>query len=260
MHPMLNIAVRAARAAGNVIARNIDRVDSIKISKKQRNDFVTEIDQQAEDQIVKVLRKAYPDHALLCEESGLIGQRNSEYQWIIDPLDGTTNFMRGVPWVCVSIALKHKNRLEQGVIYNPISQELYTATRGDGAWLNSKRIRVSNHSALSNALIGTSYPHRLDFDIDTYMKRYRRMTALSIGVRRHGSAALELAAVAAGRFDGFWGNELQPWDVAAGGLLIREAGGLICDFEGQDTWLDSGELVAATPRLLPHLLKELRVN
>jgi len=224
MHPMLNIAVRAARSAGNVIIRNIDRLDSIAVQTKDRNDFVSEVDRQAEQEIIGVLRKAYPDHAILAEESG--EQAGNDYQWIIDPLDGTTNFLHGFPQYAVSIALRHKGRLEQGVVYDPVRQELFTATRGGGAMLNERRIRVSSRRTLEGALLGTGFPFKSQQHLESYLQMFRVLFPQTAGIRRAGSAALDLAYVAAGRFDGFWEIGLSVWDMAAGVLLIQEAGGL----------------------------------
>ena len=258
MQPMLNIAIRAARAAGDVIVRNMDRVDTLAIEKKQRNDYVSDVDRQAESRVIDVLHKAYPEHAILGEESGLLGSSSAEYLWIIDPLDGTTNFLHGLPNFSVSIALKARGRLEQAVVYNPVSQELFTASRGEGACLNNKRMRVSKVSSLEDALLGTGFPYREGADLDTYMELTRRFTLQSGGIRRTGSAALELAFVAAGRLDGFWQSGLQSWDSAAGGLLVREAGGLISQFDGGDDWLEKGDVVAANPKVLHAMMGVLR--
>jgi len=249
MHPMLNIGIRAARAAGNVITRHMDRVDTLQIDQKQRNDFVSEVDRSAEAEIINVLHKAYPDHGIIGEESGQLFDEKSEYQWIVDPLDGTTNFLHGYPYFSVSIALQHKNRIDQGVIYNPVSQELFTASRGDGAWLDNKRLRVSKEGKMDKALIGSSFPYREGQDLAFYQETLRQFTEQSGGVRRAGSAALDLANVAAGRLDGLWMYGMQSWDVAAGALMVREAGGLVTDFSGGDTWLSGGQLIAATPRI-----------
>lgn len=257
MHPMLNIAIRAARAAGTVITRNMDRIDTLKVDKKERNDFVSDVDRNAEAAIIQTLRKAYPDHAVLGEESGMTGQTNSEYIWIVDPLDGTLNFLHGFPHFCVSIALKVKERLDQAVVYDPVSQELFTASRGQGAWLDNKRLRVSGCGNLSDALLGTGMPYRTGQDLDDYSATLHEFTLKSGGIRRPGAAALELAYVAAGRLDGFWQPNLKSWDCAAGGLLIREAGGLIGDFKGKEGWLDSGEVLAANPKVFHEMLQVL---
>jgi myo-inositol-1(or 4)-monophosphatase len=256
MHPMLNIAIRAARSAGNVIIRNIDRLDTITVHAKDRNDFVSEVDRQAELEIIGILRKAYPDHAILAEESG--NREGNDYQWIIDPLDGTTNFLHGFPQYSVSIALRHKGRLEQGVVYDPVRQELFTASRGAGAQLNERRIRVSSRRTLDGALLGTGFPFKSQQHLDSYLEMFRLLFPKTAGIRRAGSASLDLAYVAAGRFDGFWEIGLNVWDMAAGVLLIQEAGGLSGDFLGGHDYLESGNLVAANPKLFAEILKTIR--
>ncbi len=258
MNPMLNIGVRAARAAGKVITQNVDRYDPMSIEKKQRNDFVTEVDRKAEAEIVAVLQKAYPSHAFLCEESGLIGDESAEYRWIIDPLDGTTNFIHGMPHFSVSIALTQKKRLYQAVIYDPMRQELFTAGKGEGAFLDSKRLRVSNRGKLEDALLNTGFPYRTGQDLDFYQRTLRHFTERSAGIRRLGSAALDLAYVAAGRTEGCWLTGLQSWDIAAGALIVREAGGLINDFEGGDNWMNKGDIIAATPRVHHQMLEVMK--
>ncbi|NNJ94740.1 MAG: inositol-1-monophosphatase [Halobacteria archaeon] len=256
MHPMLNIAVRAARSAGNVISRSMARLDSISVQVKERNDFVTEVDRDAENEIIAILRKAYPDHAILAEESGQTS--GDDFQWIIDPLDGTTNFLHGFPQFAVSIALRHKGRLEQAVVYDPLSQELFTATRGDGAMLNDRRLRVSNRTGLEGALLGTGFPFRAQHHLDTYLDMFRALFPQTAGIRRAGSAALDLAYVAGGRLDGFWEIGLSTWDMAAGVLLIQEAGGLSSDFSGGHNHLESGNLVAGNPKVFAEILKTIR--
>jgi myo-inositol-1(or 4)-monophosphatase len=256
MQPMLNIAVRAARNAGNLIVRNLDRIDQLTIANKQRNDFVTEVDQQAEQEIIKVLRKAFPDHAILAEESGK--HDGNDYQWIIDPLDGTTNFLHGFPQFSVSIALRHRGRLEQAVVYDPMRQELFTASRGAGAQLNDRRIRVTTQKTLDGALLGTGFPFRDQHHLEAYIGMFRDLTKDTAGIRRPGSAALDLAYVAAGRLDGFWEIGLKIWDMAAGVLLIQEAGGLNGDFAGGHDHLETGNIVAATPKLFPAILQTIR--
>lgn len=255
MHPLLNIAVRAARAAGNVITRAFERVDSYEVTQKSRNDFVSEVDLLAEQEIIKVIRKAYPSHAILAEESGL--KRGDEYQWIIDPLDGTTNFLHGFPQFAVSIALAHKGKLEHAVIYDPMRQELYTASNGGGARMNERRLRVTTLKGLDGALLGTGFPFRHVEHLDAYLKMFRELTLLTAGVRRPGSAALDLAYVAAGRLDGFWEIGLSPWDMAAGALLIQEAGGLVGDFSGGDEFLNSGNIVSGAPKVYAAILKTI---
>lgn len=248
MHPMLNIAVRAARSAGNVITRYLGRLDTLSITSKQRNDFVSEVDHLAEQEIISVLRKAYPGHGILAEESGSQG-RDEEYVWVIDPLDGTTNFLHGFPQFAVSIALKHRGRLDQGVIYDPVRQELFTASKGAGAQLNNKRIRVTGRKGLDGALLGTGFPFRQQQHLDAYLNMFRALFTDTAGIRRAGSAALDLAYVAAGRLDGFWEIGLSEWDMAAGVLMIREAGGLVTDFGGGEDYLETGNVVAASPKL-----------
>ncbi len=255
MHPMLNIAVRAARTAGNLIVRYCDRVDRLSIVAKERNDFVTEVDRQAEREIIDVIRKAYPHHAILAEESGSSG--DSEYQWIVDPLDGTTNFLHGFPQFSVSVALQHRGRLEQAVVYDPLRQELFTASRGAGALLNERRIRVSKQTQLLGALLGTGFPYKDQQHLDAYLGMFRALMKDTAGIRRPGSAALDLAYVAAGRIDGFWELGLNSWDMAAGVLLIQEAGGLISDLGGGHDFLRTGNVVAATPKLLAAMLREI---
>jgi myo-inositol-1(or 4)-monophosphatase len=253
---MLNIAVRAARSAGNVISRSMARLDSISVQVKDRNDFVTEVDREAENEIIRILRKAYPDHAILAEESGQTS--GNDFQWIIDPLDGTTNFLHGFPQFAVSIALRHKGRLEQAVVYDPLSQELFTATRGGGAMLNERRIRVSNRTSLDGALLGTGFPFKAQHHLDTYLDMFRALFPRSAGIRRAGAASLDLAFLAAGRLDGFWEIGLSTWDMAAGILLIQEAGGLSSDFSGGHNHLESGNLVAGNPKVFAEILKTIR--
>ncbi len=261
MQPMLNIAVRAARAAGDIIMRHFDRLDTVTVETKQRNDFVSEVDREAEARIIQILRRSYPQHGILAEESG--EQAGDGYVWIIDPLDGTTNFLHGFPHFAVSIALAHKGRLEQAVIYDPVRQELFTASRGSGAELNNRRIRVSGCRDLDGALLGTGFPFRDDQPTAVYMDILHEFIARTTGVRRPGSAALDLAYLAAGRIDGFWELGLSRWDIAAGALLIREAGGIIGDFHGGEDYLKSGDVIAANPKVYhamtktiePHLAK-----
>lgn len=256
MHPMLNIAVRAARNAGNIIIRNLDRLDQLSVHTKDRNDFVSEIDQQAEQEIIGTIHKAYPSHGILAEESG--SQAGDDYQWIIDPLDGTTNYLHGFPQFAVSIALRHKGRQEQAVIYDPVQQELFTATRGSGAHLNDRRIRVSGRKNLEGALLGTGFPFKSQQHLDAYLDMFRALFPKTAGIRRAGSAALDLAYIASGRLDGFWEIGLKEWDMAAGILLIQEAGGLSGDFVGGHGYMKSGNLVSANPKLFPIILKTIR--
>ncbi len=264
MHPMLTIAVKAARRAGAIINRASRNLDVIVVKEKAANDFVSEVDREAEQDIIRTLREAYPTHAILAEESGASG--HSEYQWIIDPLDGTTNFLHGFPQYAVSIALAHKEIITQSVIYDPTRNDLFTATRGRGAFLNESRLRVSKRPSLKTALIGTGFPYSEFKHLGVYLNMMRDVIQSSAGLRRPGSAALDLAYVAAGRLDGFWEIGLSKWDIAAGTLLVTEAGGLIGDLEGNDGYLDSGNVVAGNPRifgqllstLAPHLISELK--
>lgn len=258
MHPMLNIGVRAARAAGRVITQSIGRLDTLKVDTKGRNDFVSDVDRKAEADIIAVLQRAYPDHAFLGEESGLTGATDAEYRWVIDPLDGTTNFLHGLPHFSVSIALLKQDRLFQAIVYDPMRQELFTAGKGEGAFLDATRIRVKKTPHLADGLLGTGFPYRDKQDLDFYQRTSRHYTERCMGIRRLGSAALDLAYVAAGRLDGVWLTGLSEWDVAAGGLLVREAGGLVNDFDGGDTWRSSGDVIAATPKVHHEMLEIMK--
>ncbi|HSX19567.1 MAG TPA: inositol monophosphatase family protein [Gammaproteobacteria bacterium] len=257
MHPYLNTAIKAARSAGQIIARSVDRIDRLEIgTKKTANDLVTSVDRAAEAEIISIIKKAYPDHGILGEETGATpGTNINQVVWIIDPLDGTLNFVHGIPQFAVSIGVQMRGVMEHGVVYNPISDELFTATKGSGAQLNDRRIRVSECKNIGTALIGTGFAFRLSGDpIDLAIKRVHDVMAQCGDVRRMGSAALDLAFVAAGRMDGYWETGLNPWDVAAGGLLVREAGGFVTDFAGTDKYLDSRSVVAGTPKIFPTLL------
>ena len=254
---MLNTAVKAARKAGALINRASFDVDKLTIRSKQKNDFVSEVDHAAEDAIISVLREAYPDHGFLGEESGY-HDKQAEYLWIIDPLDGTTNFLHGVPQYCVSIALQHKGALTQAVIFDPNRNELFTGTKGAGAYLNDRRIRVSKGDRLENALIGTGFPFREVVNLEDYVRMLKNVMRTCAGVRRPGAAALDLAWVACGRMDGFFELGLSPWDMAAGALLIREAGGLVGDLEGDEKYLESGRIVAGNAKLFSALLQLLK--
>jgi len=256
MNPMLNIAIRAARAAGDVIIRQIDHVQDLPVIKKSRNDFVTEVDRQAEIVIIETLRRSYPDHAILAEESGRQG--DSPYLWIIDPLDGTTNYLHGYPQYAVSIALQHRGELDQAVIYDPLRQELFTASRGGGAMLNNRRIRVSKQKHLEGALLGTGFPFKEQERLDEYLNGFRALFPMTAGIRRAGAASLDLAYVACGRLDGFWEFGLKPWDIAAGVLLVQEAGGMNNEVLGGENYLDSGNIVSANPEIMNAMLKTLQ--
>jgi myo-inositol-1(or 4)-monophosphatase len=256
MQPLLNIAVRAARRAGEIIVRGMNRTHRLDVRAKGQNDFVTEIDLLAEREIIETVRKHYPDHGFLAEESGYSG--DAECVWIIDPLDGTTNYMHGFPQFAVSIAVQRRGRVEHGVVYDPLRQELFTASRGEGAFLDGRRIRVSGHLGLERALIGTGFPYRSNLHwLDNYMAMFKAVTQQTAGIRRPGAAALDLAYVAAGRLDGFWEFGLSPWDTAAGTLLITEAGGMVGTLSGAE-YRQQGHILAGTPKVYAALLETLR--
>ena len=253
MHPMLNTAVKAARRAGNIINRAARNLDIVAVREKAVNDFVSEVDREAEQAIIATLRDAYPGHAILAEESGASGK--SDFVWIIDPLDGTTNFLHGFPQYAVSIALEHRGIVTQAVIYDPARNDLFTASRGRGAYLNETRIRVSKRLQLKSSLVATGFPFKELAHLDAYMGILRDMMKGTAGVRRAGSATLDLAYVAASRLDGFWEFGLAPWDMAAGSLLITEAGGLIGDLEGNEGWMESGNIVGGNPKVFGEMLR-----
>ena len=253
---MLNTAVKAARKAGAIISRASFDVDKLTVRTKRQHDFVSEVDHAAEDAIIRTLKEAYPGHGFLAEESGY-RDKQAEFLWVIDPLDGTTNFLHGVPQYCVSIGLMHKGKPTQAVVFDPTRNELFTATKGAGAYLNDRRIRVSKVDRLEGALISTGFPFKVIDHVDDYLRMLKNMMKTTSGVRRAGAAALDLAYVACGRYDGFWEKGLSPWDMCAGSLLIREAGGLVGDYEGNDGFLDKGEIVAANSKIFAALLKTL---
>jgi myo-inositol-1(or 4)-monophosphatase len=257
MHPTLNIAVRAARRAGSIINRAALEGGPLEVRSKRAHDYVTQVDRAAEEAIIEIVRKAYPDHAFLAEESGTTGGA-ADYRWIIDPVDGTTNFIHGFPQYCVSIAVEHRGALAHAVVYDPLKNELFTASKGRGAFLNDRRIRVSKCTRLQDALVGTGFPFKEVSRLDLYMRQLRSFMETSAGVRRAGAAALDLAYVACGRLDAFWELGLSPWDMAAGALLIQEAGGLVGDLTGEHQFLESGDICAATPKLFSALLEALR--
>lgn len=264
MHPMLNIAIRAARTAGTLIVRSLQHVEHLNITTKGRNDYVSEVDHLAEQEIIRIIQRAYPDHAIMAEESGLAG--HGDTVWIIDPLDGTTNFLHGFPHYCVSIAVRVKGRLEHAVIYDPLRDELFTASRGEGAKLNDRRLRVTKRRELGDALLATGFPFKYPQHHDVYMASFNALFPKVADIRRAGSAALDLAYVAAGRLDGYWEIGLQNWDLAAGALLVEEAGGLVTDFAGHDDLFDKGNVIAAgfgvhklmLEAIEPHLPEPLR--
>ncbi|HYD76285.1 inositol monophosphatase family protein [Ramlibacter sp.] len=255
LHPMLNVAIKAARAAGAIINRAALDVEAVRISQKQVNDFVTEVDHASENAIIETLLTAYPDHAIWAEESGQQhGRQGSDFTWIIDPLDGTTNFIHGFPVYCVSIALRVKDRIEQAVIYDPTRNDLFTATRGRGAYLNERRIRVSKRTELSRCLVATGFPFRPGDNFNLYLRMMAEVMQRTAGLRRPGAAALDLAYVAAGFTDGFFETGLSPWDVAAGSLLVTEAGGLIGNFTGESNFMEQRECLAGNPRVYGQLV------
>ncbi|MBV1931385.1 MAG: inositol monophosphatase [Porticoccaceae bacterium] len=257
MEPMVNIALQAARSAGNLIVKAASKLDRIQVDEKGQNDFVTEVDRAAEDEIIYHLRKAFPAHSILCEESGSHVGSDPDSEWIIDPLDGTTNFIRGIPHYAISIAFRYKGRLEHGLVYDPVKLEEFTASRGRGARLNGSRIRVSGRIETAGAIYATGIPFsgKPFENMSPYLMSMAALANNSSGIRRMGAASLDLAYVAAGRFDAFWEMYLKPWDIAAGILLIQEAGGLVADFQGGNRYLESGHIVAATPRLLKPTLQ-----
>lgn len=255
LHPMLNIAIKAARAAGAIINRASLDLEQLKINHKGPNDFVTEVDQAAEQVIIDTVLQAYPNHAILAEESGRSrGAKDSEFVWIIDPLDGTTNFIHGFPVYCVSIALAHRGQVQQAVVYDPTRNDLFYASKGRGAYLNDRRIRVSRRTRLSDALVGTGFPFRRGDNFKRYIKMFEEVMQACAGVRRPGAAALDLCYVAAGYYDGFFETGLNPWDIAAGSLMITEAGGLIGNFTGESDYLYQREVVAGNAKVYAQLV------
>ena len=256
MHPMLNVAVKAARRAATIINRASLNLERLQIDRKQHNDFVTEVDKAAEEAIIEILSEAYPNHGFLAEESGEL-LNNSDHIWIIDPLDGTTNFIHGFPQYAIYIALSVNGVLQQAVIYDPNRDELFSASKGGGAYVDRRRLRVADQIKLENALIGTGFPYRQDQDVDQYLKIFADMTRQCAGLRRPGAASLDLAYVAAGRYDGFFESELKPWDMAAGALIITEAGGLVGNYRGEEGFLESGEIMAGNPRIFAQMAQVL---
>ncbi|AKC70139.1 inositol monophosphatase family protein [Pandoraea oxalativorans] len=260
MHPMLNVAVNAAIGAAQVLHRASADLHRLTVSKKHHNDFVTEVDRASEAVIIDTLKGAYPDHAILAEESGRSGGKDggSDFQWIIDPLDGTTNFIHGFPYFCVSIALAYKGEVVQAVVYDPNSNELFTASRGGGAFLNERPIRVGARDRLADGLIGTGFPFRETDDVETFTRLFVEMSGACAGLRRPGACALDLANVAAGRLDGFFEQGVNAWDMAAGSLLVMEAGGRVGDYAGGDAFLNIGEILAGNPAVYAEMVPKLK--
>ncbi|MCC5791133.1 MAG: inositol monophosphatase [Legionellaceae bacterium] len=256
MQPIMNIASDAARAAGDIILRNMDQLDRIKIGEKSENDFFSDIDVKAEQTIIHHIHKAYPQHGIIAEESGNYNE-DAETVWIIDPLDGTSNYLHGFPFFCVSIAIRVKNRIEHGIVYDPIRHESFSASRGYGARMNTRRIRVSSKTQLQSSLLATGFPVRQAHLAGKFIPAAEKLFGNCAGVRRTGSAALDLAYVASGRLDGIFEFGLRLWDLAAGTLLIKEAGGMVGDFEGGEKYLKSGNIIAANPKLFKALTQSL---
>lgn len=261
MHPFVNIAVKAAFSAGETITRHIYKLKDLSVTEKEKNHFVSEVDIKAEQIIIEAIRKAYPDHAILSEESGYHSgndtpEQTSEYTWIIDPLDGTHNYLHGLPHYAISIGVQFKNRLEHAVIYDPQKDECFSATRGSGALCNDRKIRVSERKHLSESLIGSSFSHE-DHAVQRYLDAFTTFSGKCLGLRRMGSAALDLAYVAAGRLDGAFGIGLKPWDIAAGTLLVKESGGLVGDFQGGENYLNTGEIVAGNLKIFKSMLQQI---
>jgi myo-inositol-1(or 4)-monophosphatase len=257
MNPMLNTAIKAAREAGEIITYHASKIDQLDVQQKGVNDFVSEVDKKAEEQIIFLLKKAYPEHSILGEESGQHYVEGSDYEWIIDPLDGTTNYLYGIPHYAVSIALLYKGRLKVGVVYDPIKDEMFSAARGEGARVNNRRLRVSERTSLENALLTTGFPYKPDQDVPLYIKTLEALLPNTAGIRRPGSASLDLAYVAAGRFDGFWEFKLNSWDIAAGVLIVQEAGGLVGDLVGGNSHMKTGDILAASPKVFKEMVKRL---
>ncbi|MDJ0814263.1 MAG: inositol monophosphatase family protein [Woeseiaceae bacterium] len=254
MHALLNVAVMAARRAGNVLVRKMVNLEKLNVEKKGHNDYVSDADRAAEETVIDCIHKHYPDHAILAEESGVQGE--SDTVWIIDPLDGTTNFLHGFPIFCVSVGVQVNGRMEHAAVYDPLRQELFTASRGEGAQLDGRRIRVSGQTHLDRALIGTGFPFRqANQEIRPYLDMLGKVVRNTSGVRRPGAAALDLCYVAAGRLDGFWETGLAPWDLAAGSLIIREAGGIVSGLDGSEKFMETGHILCGTPKIYAGLAK-----
>lgn len=257
MHPMLNIAIRAARSAGDFIARSFESDVDIKAEQKGNNDYVTKIDREAEQIIISKIKQSYPEHSIIAEESGTT-EGNDDFQWIIDPLDGTTNFVMGVPHFCVSIALLYRNKLDQAVVFDPIRSELFTASKGGGAQMNNRRLRVNQNKELAGTLLGTGFPYKNKAEAPIAVQKMSSIYAECGDIRTSGSAALDMAYVAAGRLDGYWEKGIKAWDIAAGELLVRESGGLVADYSGDHHTMKKGEIVCGSPKVVQSLVKILK--
>jgi myo-inositol-1(or 4)-monophosphatase len=254
MHALLNVAVMAAHRGGDTLIRSLPKLDKLKVEQKGRNDYVSEADRNAERAVISTIQKHYPDHAIIAEESGEQGE--SEYTWIIDPLDGTTNFLHGFPVFAVSVGLRYQGRMEHGAVYDPLRQELFSASRGQGAQLDGRKIRVTGGTLLDRALLGTGFPFRdSNMAIEPYMQMLEKAIRNTAGIRRGGAAALDLCYVAAGRLDAFWETGLSIWDLAAGSLIIREAGGLISGLDGSENFLETGHVLTGTPKIYTQIAR-----
>ncbi|RUO68459.1 inositol-1-monophosphatase [Idiomarina ramblicola] len=258
MHPMLNIAVRAARAAGKILVKNFDQGSPVEAESKGLNDWVTDMDKAAEQAIINTIKKSYPNHGIIAEESGTQAGEENDFQWVIDPLDGTTNYMRGIPHFCISIALLHKGSVQQAVVYDPMREELFTASRGAGAQLNGRRLRISPKVELKGAILATGFPFKMKNRTPEYLEMFSKLFEHCADIRRAGAAALDLAYVAAARHDAFWEMGLKPWDMLAGELLVREAGGIVSDFQGGHNYIQSGNIAAGAPKALKQMLAQIR--
>jgi len=254
MHPMLNIAIRAARKAGNVVIKSYENPASIKVDAKGENDFITNADKAAESLIIETIKKVYPDHTIIAKESGITKGSDNDVQWVIDPIDGTTNFIKGIPHCSISIAVRLKGKTEAAVVYNPMANELFTASRGQGAQLNGYRIRVNNAKDLENTILAIAFPHKQKQYSDSYFNVLQKLFTKCADFRRTGSAALDLSYIAAGRIDGFFEIGLKPWNIAAGELILREAGGIITDFAGGNNYMASGNVVSGSPKVVKDLI------
>lgn len=258
MHPMLNIAVRAARNAGKILLRASEDLSKVEVQQKGTNDLVTNIDKEAEAVIRDTILQSYPTHSIVGEELGEHKGKDADYQWIVDPIDGTTNFIKGLPHFAISIALKVKGRLDQAVIYDPIRGELFTASRGQGAQLNSKRLRVSKTTVLAGTVLATGFPYKNKHHMDAYTEAFKALFVHTADIRRAGCTALDMAYVAAGRVDGFFEIGLKPWHSAAGELMVKEAGGMVVDFAGGNNYNQSGNLICGAPKLTQAIIREIR--
>ncbi|MFT2090451.1 inositol-1-monophosphatase [Paraglaciecola sp. 2405UD69-4] len=257
MHPMLNIAIRAARTAGNIIVKGFENQTDLMTEAKGDNDYVTRIDKEAEQAIIHKIKQSYPEHSFVGEEGGVV-EGDNDFKWIIDPLDGTTNFIKGIPHFAVSIALMHKGRIDQAVVFDPIRGELFTASKGTGAQLNGFRIRASKAKELSQTILATAFPFKAKETLSEYQEGFNKIFMQAGDIRRSGSAALDLAYVASGRYDGYWERGIKPWDIAAGELLVRESGGLVTDFSGGNDPMHKGDIVAGSPKIVQTIVKHLK--